>query len=104
MGDLLFIFWNNNSIYFSGPKNVPLEINGNCYRFQTDPLRFNDARDNCPKMDANARMATVKNKALLKKIEDLVYDYVLSKLENAVFWIGFFMDDRSMSKDVKDRE
>ena len=92
------------SISFQGPKTIPHEIEGKCYRFQRERLRFEDARDSCMKLESGAMIVTIKTETTLKAIEKIVYDYLTSHLEKAMFWIGFKMDDSDATKPLGDRE
>ena len=97
--DLTFL---SNSLL--GPKKLPLEIDGNCYKFETKPLQFKDAVDNCRNIDENAVLISVRSEAVLNRIEKIIYEFITSKLENALFWIGFYTDDRTLNKALKNRK
>lgn len=56
------------------------------------------------KLVSGANIVTIKSETTLKKIEQIIYDYLTSNLEKAMFWIGFQMDDSDARKPLEDRE
>ncbi|GIY73615.1 c-type lectin domain-containing protein [Caerostris darwini] len=84
------------------PDKLPLEIDGRCYRLQTDIAQYSQAVDNCRNLAENSHIISYMYETP-DKIAKEIKDFIVSKLEKAYFWIGFKMDDTAM-KDLEDRE
>lgn len=82
-----------------------MKVNGKCYSFQTDPMRYEDAISNCQNKNPAGRLMSIyKDKDVMDELQKRVNAHVAYKMEKGYWWLGMKMDDFSRSKPLKDRE
>ncbi|KAG8185532.1 hypothetical protein JTE90_012868 [Oedothorax gibbosus] len=103
---LFFVYHLNVFLIEAGgncPEKFPVEIDGICYKLVTDLMKFKDAKDNCPKLHSSAIM-TNDIMQIPEKLAAVITHFISNKISKTNFWIGFKMEDRSMSKAKEDRD
>ncbi|GBM36816.1 hypothetical protein AVEN_165078-1 [Araneus ventricosus] len=92
-----------NSTYGKCPKNLPLEIGGECYRLQTDLFPYTKAVENCETLADQSKIVSFMT-TTPEKLANEIKGFISKQIEKTYYWIGFKTDDTDINKHVKERK